>query len=136
MISVEKADQFAAKFKLLQESEPNFKSTFLGKVVYGPLDSLFWFLLKVCFNQQHDRESIEVQHLRGKYIRLMCDTFDLPGVAEALTSAEKCEGACGNHVYMLVRGDKSLCYHCWDDLVTPILGAMLPKASAFVVGKP
>jgi len=109
----QRAEQFVMEAMELQGSAPKLKSNFVLESVSGVLNPVLYGLMKVCFNQQHERTSIELQHHRAKLVRHHSRFFGSTGMPEILTSAEKCEGPCGNHVYMLVRSAQSLCFHCW-----------------------
>jgi hypothetical protein len=114
VISIEKADQFRVEAKELEASAPRFKQPhFLTAVVCAIISPLFRGLLRFGFNRQYDPTPIERQHHNAKRVRLLCRHFDIPDSPEILTSPTKCEGACGNHVSMLVRSTKSLCFTCW-----------------------
>jgi hypothetical protein len=100
-----RAEEFVFGAIELKRSAPKLKS--------GILNSIFFWFKKVCLNEQHERTSIAMQHHRAKMVRHHASFFRPIGTPEILASAEKCEGPCGNHVYMLVRSDKSLCFGCW-----------------------
>jgi hypothetical protein len=109
----QRAEQFVMEATELQSSAPKLKSNFVLESVASVLNPILSWLTKVCFNVQHENTSIELQHHRAKYVRHHSRFFESTGIPEVLTSAEKCEGPCGNRVYMLVRSDKSLCFGCW-----------------------
>jgi hypothetical protein len=114
MISGEKADQFRVEGKELEASAPRFKQPhFLTTVVCAIISPPFRALLRFGFNREYDPTPIELQHHNAKRVRLLCRHFDISDTPEILASPRKCEGACGNHVFMLVRSDKSLCFGCW-----------------------
>jgi hypothetical protein len=114
----EQTEQFILKFQELDKAAPRIVvPRWVSYLFFRFIRPIAYGVLKLVYKKQYDPAPRGFQEYRAKMARLICQTFGLDETPEALIRSEKCDGPCNNHVYMLVRGKRSLCYKCWiDDL--------------------
>jgi hypothetical protein len=118
-INDEETEQFLATFRELDKSAPRIivKRCFTTYLWFHFLRPVLYGALTFVFKKQFDPTPIDFQQYRAEFARHFCQHFDLPDVPEVLIHSETCDDARGNHVWMLIRGEQSLCFNCWMDLL-------------------
>ncbi len=111
------SEQFLSRFQELDKAAPRIvvARRFSTNVYFYVIRPLFNAALKLVTGKQFDPTPVEFQRYRAKFARLICEMIALDEIPEVLTSPEKCDGPCENHVHMLVRGERSLCFNCWTE---------------------